>query len=124
MTRSKLMAGLAGSAAAALIALSLAACGGGNGATAASAPNIASGHTATVRTANQGSLGTILIDSKGRTLYLFRQDKGTKSQCSGPCTAIWPPLRATGKPTAGDGANASRIGTTTRSDGKPQVTYN
>jgi predicted lipoprotein with Yx(FWY)xxD motif len=125
MTRSKLITVLAGSAAAALISLGIAACGGGgNGATAATASQAASGHAATVGTASRGSLGTILVDSKGRTLYLFQQDEGTKSECSGPCAATWPPFRATGKPTAGDGAKASILGTTSRSDGKPQVTYN
>lgn len=34
------------------------------------------------------------------------------------------PLRATGKPTVGGGANASIVATSDRSDGKPQVTYN
>ena len=49
---------------------------------------------------------------------------GTKSECSGDYAAAWPPLRAGGKPTVGGGAKASMIGTTNRSDGKPQVTYN
>jgi len=40
------------------------------------------------------------------------------------CAVNWPPLRANGKPTLGSGANASLVGTTMRSDGKPQVTYN
>src|SRR5204863_5875829 len=117
---------LAGAAAVPLIALGLAACGGGSsGATAASAPpQTASGHSATVGTATAGSLGTILVDSKGRTLYLFKKDSGTKSTCFGACASAWPPLRATGKPTVGSGAKASMVGTTARSDGKPQVTYN
>ena len=36
----------------------------------------------------------------------------------------WPPLRVSGKPTVGSGAKASLIGTTPRSDGQSQVTYN
>jgi predicted lipoprotein with Yx(FWY)xxD motif len=126
MTRSKPITFLAGAVAVPLIALGLAACGGGgSGATAASAPpQTASGHTATVGTSNAGSLGTILVDSKGRTLYLFKKDSGTKSTCFGACASAWPPLRATGKPTVGSGAKASLVGTTARSDGKPQVTYN
>jgi predicted lipoprotein with Yx(FWY)xxD motif len=126
MMRSKPLTFLAGAAGMALIALAAAGCGGGgNGATAATAPSTtsASGHPA-VGTAHEGNLGTILVDSQGRTLYLFQQDEGTKSECSGPCASIWPPLRASGKPTVGTGANASIVGTTTRSDGKPQVTYN
>ena len=83
----------------------------------------ASGSSGTVSVANTG-LGKILVDSQGRTLYLFEKDSGTKSTCSGGCATAWPPLRASGKPTAGSGAKASLLGTTPRSDGKPQVTYN
>jgi predicted lipoprotein with Yx(FWY)xxD motif len=127
MTRNRHITFLVAVAAAALIALGVAACGGGggNGATAATAPpTTASGHPATVGTANVGSLGKILVDSQGHTLYLFRKDAGTKSACFGACASAWPPLRATGKPTVGSGATASMIATTPRSDGKPQVTYN
>ena len=71
-----------------------------------------------------GELGTILVDPKGRTLYRFNKDTGSKSACFGACAVAWPPLRATGKPTVGAGADASLVGTTARSDGKPQITYN
>jgi predicted lipoprotein with Yx(FWY)xxD motif len=76
-----------------------------------------------VSVANSG-LGKILVNSRGLTLYLFQADAGTTSSCFGACAAAWPPLRATGQPTVGNGANASLIGTTVRSDGNPQVTYN
>jgi predicted lipoprotein with Yx(FWY)xxD motif len=111
---------LAGAAAVALSALVAVGCGGaGDGASAASAT--ASGHT--VGTATGGELGTILVDPKGRTLYGFNKDTGPKSACFGACAVAWPPLRATGKPTVGAGADASLVGTTARSDGMPQVTY-
>jgi predicted lipoprotein with Yx(FWY)xxD motif len=42
----------------------------------------------------------------------------------GECAKDWPPLRASGKPTAGSGIPASKLGTTARTDGKRQVTYN
>jgi predicted lipoprotein with Yx(FWY)xxD motif len=77
---------------------------------------------ATVKTRST-SLGTILVDSKGRTLYLFEKDTRNKSKCSGACAANWPPALVSGKPTAGGKAVASRLGTTTRSGGKKQVTY-
>jgi predicted lipoprotein with Yx(FWY)xxD motif len=70
------------------------------------------------------SLGKILVNSQGRSLYLFKADAGTKSACTGACATAWPPLLAKGNPTAGSGANASLVGTTTRSDGRRQVTYN
>jgi predicted lipoprotein with Yx(FWY)xxD motif len=108
-----------------LVALVAAGCGGGGGATTASAPpKTASGHAATVGAASEGSLGKILVDAQGRTLYLFKKDSGTKSACSGACATNWPPLRASGKATVAGGASAAELGTTARSDGKPQITYN
>ena len=105
-----------------LVALAVAGCGSNNNGSPATA-KAAGGSSATVSVANTG-LGNILVDSHGRTLYLFEKDSGTTSTCSGGCATAWPPLRASGKPTAGSGAKASLLGTTPRSDGKPQVTYN
>ena len=70
------------------------------------------------------SLETILVDARGRTLYLFMRDKRNKSSCSGACATNWPPLTTSGKPTAGTGAKASLLGRAMRSDGRMQVTYN
>jgi predicted lipoprotein with Yx(FWY)xxD motif len=47
------------------------------------------------------SLGRVVVDSGGRTLYLFRKDRNGKSACSGQCAALWPPVIASGKPVAG-----------------------
>src|SRR6185436_16079706 len=69
-------------------------------------------------------LGRILVDARGRTLYLFEKDKNGKSACVGQCATFWPPLIASGKPLAGTGAKASLLGTTRRADGRLQVTYN
>jgi predicted lipoprotein with Yx(FWY)xxD motif len=105
-------------------ALAAAGCGGGgSNAKPPTPPKTANGQSATLGVANE-NVGKILVDSKGRTLYLFERDAGTKSACTGACAVQWPPLRATGKPTVGSGANAAVVATTTRSDGKPQVTYN
>jgi predicted lipoprotein with Yx(FWY)xxD motif len=68
-------------------------------------------------------LGTVLVDAEGYTLYLFEQDTGTKSTCTGDCAATWPAATVTGEPTAGDGVDASLIGTSPRSDGSTQLTY-
>jgi predicted lipoprotein with Yx(FWY)xxD motif len=70
------------------------------------------------------NLGEVLADGSGRTLYLFEKDKGPKSTCSGACATAWPPLTTTGKPTAGRGISASKLGTTNRGHGVKQVTYN
>jgi predicted lipoprotein with Yx(FWY)xxD motif len=124
MTR-RLIAFLAGAAVVGLTALSVTACGsGGSGASASTVPpTTASGKPATLGVAATG-LGKILVDGQGRTLYLFQKDSGTQSACTGACASAWPPLRAQGKPTVGSGANAAMVGTSPRSDGRPQITYN
>jgi predicted lipoprotein with Yx(FWY)xxD motif len=78
-----------------------------------------------VKVTDVGSgLGRILVDRHGRTLYLFEKDKHGKSACTGQCASLWPPLIASGKTLAAGGAKASLLGTTTRGDGRRQVTYN
>ena len=57
------------------------------------------------------------------TVYLYTPDTGTESTCYGGCEAAWPPVVAEGKPTAGEGAMSSALGTTKRKDGTMQVTY-
>jgi predicted lipoprotein with Yx(FWY)xxD motif len=86
----------------------------------------ASGHAAGgagVKT-RHGKLGTYLVDSKGRTLYLFQKDKSTKSTCSGACAEEWPPLLTAGKAAASGSARKGLLGTSKRTDGTTQVTYN
>jgi predicted lipoprotein with Yx(FWY)xxD motif len=70
------------------------------------------------------NLGPILVNPRGRTLYLFARDKNGKSTCSGSCATFWPPLLSRGKPTAGRGVNSALLGRTRRSNGSWQVTYN
>jgi predicted lipoprotein with Yx(FWY)xxD motif len=126
MTRTRSITFLAGATVPVLAALAVAGCGsssGSNTSRSSAPPKTANGQSATVGVANE-NLGNILVDSQGRTLYLFRSDSGTKSACTGACAIDWPPLRATGKPTVGGGATASIVATSARSDGKPQVTYN
>jgi predicted lipoprotein with Yx(FWY)xxD motif len=69
-------------------------------------------------------LGKVVVNSHGRTLYLFTKDKSSHSTCVGQCEAFWPPLVAKSKPTAGTGVNASLLSSTRQSDGTMQVTYN
>jgi predicted lipoprotein with Yx(FWY)xxD motif len=70
------------------------------------------------------SLGQIVVNSNGRTLYLFGKDSNGKSSCTGTCAVAWPPLITSGKPTSTGTAMASLLGTTKRADGRLQVTYN
>jgi predicted lipoprotein with Yx(FWY)xxD motif len=76
-----------------------------------------------VAVAKSPELGAILVDSKGFTVYDFHKDKGTTSACYGACAKGWPPLTTSGAPKAMSGAEASKLGTTERSDGTMQVTY-
>jgi predicted lipoprotein with Yx(FWY)xxD motif len=68
-------------------------------------------------------LGNVLVDARGRTLYLFAKDKQGRSACSGACATNWPPLFSTAKPRPGKGVHASLLGVTKRANGKRQVTY-
>ena len=69
-------------------------------------------------------VGKVLVDSNGMTLYYFQKDQNGESACYGACEQGWPPLRTEGAPQAGEGAMASKLGTTERKDGTVQVTYN
>jgi predicted lipoprotein with Yx(FWY)xxD motif len=116
----------------AALTLVLAACGGGTSAYGAggsggygappATPSAAAGTAAEVDL-HTSNLGQILVDSQGRTLYLFEADKGGKSNCDGPCATAWPPYLSKGTPQAAQGATAALVGTTTRNDGTTQVTY-
>jgi len=80
-----------------VIALVVAGCGGGGGsATAAASPakpaTTQSGTEATVGVDANNTLGQILVDAQGRTLYLFEADSPMKSACTGACAGDWMPL--------------------------------
>jgi predicted lipoprotein with Yx(FWY)xxD motif len=74
----------------------------------------------TVRTT---TLGKVLADQRGRTLYLFEKDTRGMSACSGSCVSFWPPLLKNGKMRVAPGIKRSLLGTIRRSDGRTQVTY-
>ena len=105
------------STAAAAAPASAAPAAGGSGAAAAPAG------PATV-SAQMGALGDYLTDGNGKSLYLYTPDTSSTSTCYGQCVAFWPALLTTGAPKAGTGATASMLGTSPRTDGTTQVTYN
>jgi predicted lipoprotein with Yx(FWY)xxD motif len=106
------------------LALGLAACGGGSGSTGAvGPPTTASGRPATVGVEST-SLGAVLANTHGRTIYLFKRDSGTTSTCTGECAQFWPPVRASGGASAGKGLTAGKLGTAQRPSGGRQITYN
>ncbi len=72
----------------------------------------------------QTSLGKILVNSRGFTLYTFGSDSRRKDRCvsrSG-CTQVWPLVKTNGKPKAGSGVNHSMLGSI-KVGGSEQVTY-
>jgi predicted lipoprotein with Yx(FWY)xxD motif len=72
----------------------------------------------------ESDLGTILTDAEGRTLYVFLSDSEGESTCYDDCAQAWPALETEGDAQAGEGVDASLLGTTERQDGALQVTYN
>jgi predicted lipoprotein with Yx(FWY)xxD motif len=101
----------------ALVALALTA-------TVLTAAAIAGSDSVAVVKVGQSNLGRILVDSHGKTLYMWAHDKSGKSTCYGKCAIYWPPLTTAGRPVAMSGARSALLGTTRRSDGRMQVTYN
>lgn len=113
-------------------AMLLAACGGGaaspSAAPATPAPATAApaseapAATGTGVALGDTSLGKVLVDGKGMTLYVFTPDDAGDSTCYDDCAKAWPAL-AGSSATAGDGLNATDFGTTTRKDGSTQITF-
>ena len=105
-----------------LLTILVAACGSSSPSAAAASPSPSPSGT-TIAVAGNPKLGSILVDGKGMTVYLFVADTGTSSTCYSSCASIWPPVLTTGAPQADAGADKSLLGTTTRTDGKVEVTY-
>jgi predicted lipoprotein with Yx(FWY)xxD motif len=104
----------------------VAGCGAaGHGEThAAPAASAAAADRSTVRVeVAQSSLGPILTDQNGRTLYAFTNDKGGTSSCTGQCIATWPALVSRQAVGTGAGADKALLSQTTRAEGTVQATY-
>jgi predicted lipoprotein with Yx(FWY)xxD motif len=120
-------------------ALAIAGCGSSNGSSSSTSassggaygsssesttkPTAASSEGAPITVGTASGVGKVLVDSKGLTLYYFQKDQNGESACYGACEKGWPPLTTEGAPQAGEGAMASKLGTTERKDGTTQVTY-
>lgn len=101
------------------VALLLAAAGVG----AAFAATMSSGGT--VKAAHSSTLGTLLENASGFTLYHYTPDKQGSVKCTAACATLWPPLtvKAGVKPKAGAGIVQAKLSTVKRPDGTTQVTY-
>ena len=71
------------------------------------------------------SLGKILVNGRGFTLYEFTRDKKNMDACAGVsgCSSVWPALTSSSKAMAGPGVKASLIGSIALPHGGRQVTY-
>jgi predicted lipoprotein with Yx(FWY)xxD motif len=81
--------------------------------------------SATVLKTASGSLGTIVVDGKGMTVYLFDKDTANsgKSACNAGCSATWPAVKATSSTPTVAGVTG-KVGVITRDDGTMQATIN
>lgn len=73
--------------------------------------------------AAQSDFGTILFDDTGQAIYLFDVETTSQPRCYGQCADAWPPVLTDGAPLAGERVKGSLLGTTQRTDGTTQVTY-
>jgi predicted lipoprotein with Yx(FWY)xxD motif len=69
------------------------------------------------------TLGSILVDAKGRTLYIFEKDRTGMSACDTSCVKFWLPLVSRTTPRAGKGVQKAMLGVTRPHNGGRQVTY-
>jgi predicted lipoprotein with Yx(FWY)xxD motif len=113
-------------------AVVLAACGSSGSKTSSTATTTGSSAATTTAAASgvainggQTSLGTVLVNSDGRTLYHFNKDTATTIACTGQCASTWPPVTvpAGEKPQAGSGVTAT-LTVVMRPDGTQQVAAN
>ena len=78
-----------------------------------------------VSTRTLPQLGAVLVDARGRTLYMFVPDKHTRVTCQGSCAAVWPPLKLPkgAMPVASGQARGSLLGSDPDPAGGRVVTY-
>jgi predicted lipoprotein with Yx(FWY)xxD motif len=86
-------------------------------------------HSTTVKL-KKTSDGKLLVNGSGFTLYMFTADARNKDKCFakssaglGKCISTWPALSTKGKPVAGPGVKASKLGAIKLPNGSKQVTY-
>jgi predicted lipoprotein with Yx(FWY)xxD motif len=115
-------------AAAAGLALLTAACGNststgtgsGGGSNPASASSSTSGTTVGM---TSSSVGSVLTNSQGKTIYVLTSDHPGNSACTTVCLHYWTPVAAPTTVTFATGVTA-KFGVATRSDGTHQLTVN
>lgn len=69
------------------------------------------------------TLGQILVDGKGMTLYTYTKDTKDNSTCYEACAVNWPPLLTTDTPKIVSALVNDNFGVITRTNGDKQITY-
>lgn len=87
-------------------------------------PNPAPAATGTVITTGDSQFGTMLFNEKKQAIYIWELEDSSKAECYGDCAEEWPPVLTDGSPQAVGEVRSDLLGTTKRSDGSTQVTYN
>ena len=80
--------------------------------------------TGVVITTGESKFGTMLFDNKGQAIYIWELEESTKAECYNECAKAWPPVLTDGAPRATGSVSNELLGTTQRTDGGTQVTYN
>jgi predicted lipoprotein with Yx(FWY)xxD motif len=80
--------------------------------------------TGAVITTGDSEFGTMLFNDKGQAIYIWELEESTKAECYGDCAEAWPPVLTDGSPRAAGSVSKDLLGTTQRTDGSTQVTYN
>jgi predicted lipoprotein with Yx(FWY)xxD motif len=105
-------------------AAALAGCGSNSSSDESSSSSPGGGTGTTISSADNSGLGkTILVDSSGRTLYMFEKDEEDESYCNGACAKVWPAAVTKGTPKAAKDIDSSKLTTLKRDDGTTQVVY-
>jgi predicted lipoprotein with Yx(FWY)xxD motif len=112
-----------------LAVLGLVAAGCGSYANSAPKSGVAGAQHSTgsvaVKTRKITGLGVVLVNPKGRTLYVFAKDRHRHVTCTGSCASFWPPLKwkGSGKPKAGGAAKGALLSTVENPAGGKVVAY-
>ena len=105
-----------------LATTAIAACGS-SGSGGGSTGGSSGGGSATVKAATISGFGSGLVTNAGASVYMLSSDPSGGSRCAGSCTKLWTPLTVSGSPSAGSGADSSKLSTFKRKDGTTQVLY-
>jgi len=80
--------------------------------------------TGTTIKTGDSEFGSMLFDDKGQAIYIWELEDSSTAECYGDCAEAWPPVLTSGEPIASGGVKKELLGTTKRTDGTTQVTYN